>query len=336
MMMIFFRRVLSLLVFGVIFATAPLNAQSVYTISGIEVDATGDTPQAAQLKAFQEAKRLGSYQLIERLTLPEDRRKAGRIIVSNADANRLARAVQVEQERRGAGRYIGRLSIVYNGHLVRQFLEQKRIAYVDRKAEKALLVPIATTGAEASIFDWRSSWQEAQSRASLTPFIVASDVYYEDSPVSDMMREARASGASRILLSALSPTGSSRTIEILADGTRNRVSSSNQLDMTANINETLAALERGWKRANVVRMGTATTLLKANARYRSLTDWHKIRQNITASPLIEDMQVKAVAVEGAMLSLKIRGDVTQLQQALRRSGLSLTEGDFGWEVRTLR
>ncbi|MEO1305703.1 MAG: hypothetical protein AAFV37_12050, partial [Pseudomonadota bacterium] len=100
--------------FALVISAAHAQDQDVYTIGGIAVDEQAATVAEAQQLAFASARLIGAQRLVERFTLPEDRLAATDLIIDQAVADRMAAAVDVEQEVAGAGRYRGQLAIVYN------------------------------------------------------------------------------------------------------------------------------------------------------------------------------------------------------------------------------
>ena len=125
--------------FGVMNAQG--QSRDVYTISGIAVDERAPTVAEAQQQAFAAAKLIGAQQLIERLTLPQDRAAVTDLIVDQALADRIAAAVDVEEEVAGAGRYRGSLAVVYNPTQVRAVFRQVGMPYTDSTGPKAVLTP---------------------------------------------------------------------------------------------------------------------------------------------------------------------------------------------------
>ena len=123
---------------------ASAQTRDIYTVRDIEVEEQAETVIEAQQKAFAAARIQGLYRLIDRLTLSEDR--AGKMPPEGIDlalAERLAAAVDVEEETRGGGRYVGKLAVVYNPSGVRNFLETHDIPYIDQPAAKAVIFPIS-------------------------------------------------------------------------------------------------------------------------------------------------------------------------------------------------
>ena len=101
---------LILIVFALSFTpylSAEAQNRDVYTVSGIPVDESAPTVGEAQLQAFATAKLIGAQRLITRLTLPQDRALASDLIIDQVLADRIAAAVDVEEEVAGAGRYRG-------------------------------------------------------------------------------------------------------------------------------------------------------------------------------------------------------------------------------------
>lgn len=121
---------------------ASADTRAVYTVPGIPVDERAPSVIEAQQKALAAARLEGAFRIVEKLTLPEDRAVLNGIEMDQETADRMTVAVDVEQETRGGGRYVGVLSVVFNPREVRTYLETRELPYVDRQAPLSLIVPL--------------------------------------------------------------------------------------------------------------------------------------------------------------------------------------------------
>lgn len=308
---------------------AQAQSRDVYTISGIPVDETAETVIDAQLAAFSSAKLIGARQMIERITLTQDRAAAPQLMIDQATADLLAAAVDVEEETRGAGRYRGRLAVVFNPVNVRAFLEQNGVAYTDQQAATAVVIPVSSLAYE---FDWNSAWPD-RSSGQLAPTVTSRSFGYTsdvDWPV--LASEAQLYGASRAVIAQLLGVPGSHRVELTVVTASGR-QSLGRTPVVATMNEAVSAagdlLDEVWKRASVVRE-TGRTEVQATVLYTSMAEWNTLRGALAQSPLISEFTTKAVARDGAVVSFIFAGDGTRLISDLRDRGVSITAEPIGY------
>ena len=169
------RHLLLVLSLGLTLAfSANADTRSLYTVMDIEVDESAASVIEAQQLGFAKARQIGVERMIERITLPADRAKAAPIVVDAALAQRLVRAVDVQKETRGGGRYIATLSAVMNWQNGRAYLRELDIDYIETQAPAALLIPLARN---RILGDWHTAWGERNDGA-LVPYVTAQPVSY--------------------------------------------------------------------------------------------------------------------------------------------------------------
>lgn len=312
--------------------SAQANAQTreIYTIRDIEVDERADTVIEAQQKAFASARIKGAYRLIDRLTLPEDR--VGKIPAGSIDvetANRLAAAVDVEEEVRGGGRYVGKLAIVYNPVMVRSFLEERSIPYIDSSAPKAVVFPVSSRFEPVS---WAAAWPD-QSMGRLAPFTVSRA--YSATPQSDWFElrpEVDAAGARRAIKAELEGRdGAFRVnlVSVTAAGETDLGSTSVVSTPEEAANAAAEALDAVWKDQSIIRT-TERTPGRSTVFFTSLVEWNTLRTAMARSPLIFDFAVEGLSKEGAVVKFVYAGDQQRLVSNLRERGVTLDPDRAGW------
>ncbi|MEQ9315697.1 MAG: hypothetical protein RLN72_07580, partial [Henriciella sp.] len=267
----------ALFVFAGFGPAAQAQTREIYTIRDISVDERADTVIEAQQKAFASARIKGAYRLIERLTLAEDR--IGKIPPGSIDAetaNRLAAAVDVEEEVRGAGRYVGKLAIVYNPVMVRTFLDERAIPYIDSPAPMAVVFPVSDTFDNSS---WSAVWPD-QSAGRLAPFTVSRT--YSVSPQSDWFElrpDVDAANARRAIKAVLSGRqGAFRVnlISVTAAGETELGSTSIAATAAEAASAAADALDAIWKDQSIVR-STERTPGRSTVFFTSLVEWNTLR-----------------------------------------------------------
>ncbi|MEL6257851.1 MAG: DUF2066 domain-containing protein, partial [Pseudomonadota bacterium] len=164
---------------------AQADLRSVYTIRDIAVSEQAETVLEAQQNAFADARAKAANLLIQRITLASDRAKVGGVYIDPELAQSLASAVDVQEETRGGGRYVGTLSVVLNPQKIRPLLRERGVPFVDRQAPPGLLVPVSANSATA----WAVAWGE-RDLSSLAPHVVAYGSYASNATWQDIEAEA--------------------------------------------------------------------------------------------------------------------------------------------------
>ncbi|MEM8617748.1 MAG: hypothetical protein AAGF20_12555 [Pseudomonadota bacterium] len=308
---------------------ADAQSRDVYTIRGIPVDERASDIREAQQNAFAAAKFIGAQQIIQRITLPTDLQAATGLTIDAETADLLAAAVDVEEEVAGAGRYRGRLAVVFNPVNVRAFLDQFGVPYTDATAPPALIIPVSTGGLN---FAWTAAWPERSSGA-LAPTVTSqSGLYNRGAEWTDVQAEVAVNGARRAILAELTGTPGAYRVALTAltaGGNRalGETLTSATLDQAATAAQALLDLD--WKQTSIIRE-TGQTMIEATVLYTSLAEWNTLRGALARSPLVSDFQTRAVARDGAVVAFVFAGDGSRLVSDLRDRGVTIREEVIGW------
>ena len=124
---------------------APVAASRDIRVSGIEVDAKGDTPQEAREAGWQEAARLAW-------------KKIGGPDLSDSQLSAMVSAIVIESEQLGPRRYIARLGVVFD--------RSRASGYLGGDSEVArsaplLLIPVTISAGTETVYERRNPWQRA-------------------------------------------------------------------------------------------------------------------------------------------------------------------------------
>jgi hypothetical protein len=306
---------------------AAADTRTVYTVVGIPVDERAATTIAAQENAFAAARLIATRELIDRITLAEDRGAAGGVPVDLELANRLSAAVDIVEESRGGGRYRGKLTVVMNPRLVREHLVSLGVPYIDEQAPSAVIL-LAPESAFAAA-------QTGDNPGGLAPYRLVVNAIANDANADFwalaqgsgaqrllVAREIRESGQLRVALSLATPNG----LEPFA--TTNLVASADGLGGAV-----AQALDETWKRQAIVRAGERTNV-QAVVRYTSLTEWVTLREALSRSPVVSEFRTLAVARDGALVRFAYAGSVERLNSDLVQRGVALNPDAGGWELRS--
>ena len=303
--------------------------RGVYTITGIEVDERAATVAEAQQKAFAAAKLIGAQRLIERFTLPEDRLNATDLIIDQVLADRIAAAVDVEQEVAGAGRYRGQLAVVYNPAQVRTVLTQVGLPFTDSLAPQAVLF---TTGSNNQDLAWNLAWEEPPS-GSLVPMTISRATgYTPDMPWDVLQDELALYGTQRAIFANLRGAEGGYRVDLVSvtpSGPRRIGVTRSAATLEDAIAAVVTRLNDDWKQNSIIR-DTSRTLIEATVSYTSLPEWITLRNALVQSPLVSNFKTRAISTDGAVVAFAFAGDGQRLTSDLRDRGVIISAESIGW------
>ena len=326
------KKVIALL-FGVLVIsaqTAAAQLRDIYTIREIEVEERSSSVIQAQQQAFASARVKGAYRLIDRLTLPEDR--AGKLTSASIDAstaNRLAAAVDVEEEERGGGKYVGKLAVVYNPAMVREFLDRRGIPYIDRTAPISVVFPVSSS---AGAYAWNSAWPD-RSDGQLAPFETSRGTGATvNSGWSALQGDVAAANARRAIKAQLLGSSGSyrvRLTSVTGAGETDLGTTGGAATLEGAAEMAADYLDDVWKKQAIVRSGERTPA-EATILFTSLVEWNSLRSALARSPLVFDFEVEGLSRQGAVVKFEYAGDQARLMSSLRERGVMLDDDAMGW------
>ena len=323
---------LILIVFALSFSSyyaAEGQSRDVYTVHGIAVDETAPTVGEAQQKAFATAKLIGAQRLITRLTLPQDRALASDLIIDQVLADRIAAAVDVEEEVAGAGRYRGSLAVVYSPTQVRAVLNQVGLPFTDSTAPRAVLFTSSSNGMDLA---WNLAWEESP-KSSLVPLLISRTAGFEpDTPWEILQDEVSLYGAQRAIFANLRGGEGGYLVDLVSvtpSGVRNIGTTRRAPTLEAVIEAVSDTLNGDWKETSIVR-DDSRTLIEATVQYTSLAEWITLRSALVQSPLVSNFQTQAISTDGAYIAFAFAGDGQRLTSDLRDRGVVISAEPIGW------
>jgi hypothetical protein len=339
-------------------ATVPLAAADLYRAELVPVDATAADAVTARAQAIEEGQREGLRQVLLRLTRPED---AGRVPdLGGVDLDRVVRSFEVAEEQVAATRYVARLNINYDPAAIEQLLDRAGLPFVQRSPDPVLIVPAMRRGGEWSLWDYGNPWWEAWNRrgsggglleialplgdgedvATLPPAALAERNLTGLGSLGHRYGAAAAFAAAVELPEGELVPGATLRVELLGPAVESGSASlsavagdgTEPVDMLAPVVEaTVAALERSWKRDNMVRSGTARTLA-VEVPLADLSAWVQIRRDLEALPPVRRVRIDSLERARANLTIDYLGDPRDLENALVRVGLALSQENDRWRL----
>ena len=118
---------------------------NVFAVTGVDVDITDTDATTAKNKAIIEAQIKGFRVLAERFGGQEAVAKFEKLTAK--DVGKLLRSLSIEEERTGPGRYIGKLTVRFLPHKVRELFGEYGLPIVEEQSPPIVLLPVWKTGA---------------------------------------------------------------------------------------------------------------------------------------------------------------------------------------------
>lgn len=334
------------------FAPGAASAQgrdNVYVVSGVAVDETAANAAEAQAAGFAAAHRQAFERLVRRVTSPSElAARGGAPALDAAALERLVLSVDVQEQRRSATRYIGRLSVRFNADAVRAWLQGQGLSVIETRTSPVLVAPVLADGADPetaaeTLALWREVWSQGGFGDELAPLAIAPEQLQGPPSWQAAAPYAQAAAATSVLYAALrlQPGAAAATlIEVDASGTRDRgvvtapVNGGDAAALRAALSslahQTNAPIQDAWK-ARLPSTGGERGRISASAIYSDQAQWEQIKDALegAAATLISQIRIEAVGRQGALVSFSFVGDRGQLAAELARRGVQLQDSPQG-------
>ncbi|MES1157368.1 MAG: DUF2066 domain-containing protein [Alphaproteobacteria bacterium] len=340
------------------FPAQPASAQaqsaqqtSLFTVSGVNVDETAANGSAAQQQGFASAARIGFQRLVARLTSPDERSRIAAPQPDAATLDRLVLSTDVEQERRSATHYVGRLTVRFDPAQVRALLRGAGFTLIEARTAPVLVAPVAASDTPADTAAlWRDVWTNGGYGQELAPVAVAPDALTGAPAWTSAQPFAAAAGATSTLYAILrvqGPSLSATLTEVSAQGAVSRGTVTAQVNGTDAValraalqnlaDQADAQVQNVWKARSVAGQ-PARSRVSATALYSDERQWEQIKQGLqgAATTLISEIRIEAVGRQGALISFTFTGQIDQLGAELNRRGVSLEQSPDGPVLRLVQ
>ncbi|MGO1117151.1 DUF2066 domain-containing protein [Rhodovibrionaceae bacterium A322] len=150
---------LAVLAFGLLLSP-PVFAQSVFVVTGVEVDEQAESVSQAQKKALVAGRRAA----LERLWLRLVPAWAQQDIPPQSDEqiSELVQSVGVGREQTSDVRYLAELAVEFKPDPVKEFLRSSRVPFAVTRSKPVVILPLFGEGENARLWeepnDWRAAW----------------------------------------------------------------------------------------------------------------------------------------------------------------------------------
>jgi hypothetical protein len=324
-------------------ACAPARAQDLYTVTGVHVDATAASSAEAYNVAMAQGRPKAWAALFHRLTRQQDWTRQPAL--DGTALLRLSRGYNVANERRSTTRYVADVTYIFNPQAVARLLQGAGIAFTQGTPRRILIVPMAPGFSNGP---WAQALAAPSLRDSVVPFAIASpadvpalkDVNFDTAAWADVSAAAARINASEAALVQVVYANNKVTVNIRRLGQGEApLKTSVDVPLLQTVGVTypsaaqaaIHAIEDMWKsRAAVDFSQRGKLTLVAHAA--SLAQWGAIQTALSAVDNVTSVQVTAMDIGYAQLSITYQGSSDQLRDALGAAGLTLANRGGEWTI----
>jgi hypothetical protein len=200
----------------------------------------------------------------------------------------------------------------------------------------ALIVPVATGGVDPSA--WAGQWAGKADETVLTPYVSSAQAWTRRPAANEIQSEVQSARADHGVIAEVFQQGAQyyvRLFDMRPNAPKPEITTAGPfVSLPSAQVGAVAALERAWKVASIVR-STGSTSLSLVASFRDLQEWVKIKKGLEGSRLISDLRIEALTIAGADISFSYAGRPDQLTSDLRARGVEIANGSGGWQVRAV-
>jgi len=344
-------------------ALAATAHADLFTSPAVPVDVRAESAQAAQVTALAQAREAGLREVLMRLTAESDHARLPAVPADELE--NMATALQIQDEKSSANRYIAGVSIQFDADSVRALLRGNDIEFTEARALPVLIVPVLTEGGQASLWTDPSPWLDAWARQDGSQHLVPPVVPFGDvEDVITLTPGQALAGDEASILALARRYGAESALVFHASLDIEPVTRNASVDVTmqsygpdryepvniaisgsaaegtepflAAIAELLIAdISKQWKATAIQRFSVENELI-ALAPLNGLDDLILLRQQIERIHLVKQSSLRALTVRNALFSVTYGGEPELLQDALSRSGLDLQQQPDGFWLLTRR
>ena len=321
-------------------AASPASADDVLTVSGIHVDASAQSASAAQLTAMAQGRPKAWSVLYRRLAKQQVWAKEPRLV--DTGLQRIIRTFTVKNEKRSTTRYVADVSYTFSPEGVSKVLSGVGINFAQNQPKRILLVPFAPTYTHTSM--WTAAFSGTRYAGSAVPFSLPAsdslDVSFDAANWIDVEAQAARIRAGEAVLVQATPNGKTMTITLKRIGA-SELPYKTSFDVpmqqggaaatySGAADATVKAVEDMWK--NHTGDFSPAGHLTADVRIASLAQWGSLQTQMQTVPNISGVNVLAMDIGEARVSIAYLGSTDQLKDAMAQQGLTLVKSGGEWSL----
>jgi hypothetical protein len=330
---------------------------TVFRVSGVQVDATDRDAAAAKMKAISEAQVKAFGILVERIA--EDGADAKLKDLQPGQIGRMLASLSIEEERTGPGRYIGKLTINFLPDKVRETLARAGVAFTEKQAPRIVVLPVWSTDAGPTAWDenpWRRAWQDLKAENAVVPIMIPLGDLNDAEAVS--VDQALAGDADKLEALRLRYQAEAVLVAVAEPAGENAIHAKMQgdtplgrvlFDKTYSVESggVAAAAQSAaqrfhrimiqkWKQQNVseARLEVQAASLDVAVPFSNPSEFSVTRSRLTATPGVAGVDISTISGRGAIIKLSYNVPFQQLQAALQTQRMTLRLHGSSWVLQS--
>ena len=338
--------------------------EEVFTVRNVAVDESDKTASAAREIALRAARRMAFSRLSRRIVLPEDLVRLP-LPTDDALAN-LVTDFEVTQEKSSGQRYLATLTLRFAPEKMRALLQGANIRHSETGAQPVLVIPVLE-GPGGRILWEANAWRDGVSAAlsqtgasddRLAPLVLPRGDFEDVSAVTPdqaiagdrtrldiLMRRYKT--ADILMMHAVQSSAPNSNGGAAFDVSLNRLGvpeESLQIErfeaapgepaesvLKRAAGALVRAAEDAWLSETALDFALQASL-EVVAPLSTLEDWLALQKRLKDTPMIRQVDLRALSVKGAQVNLHYLGTPEKLAAALSKNGLVLTQDSGRWQL----
>jgi Uncharacterized protein conserved in bacteria (DUF2066) len=337
----------------------PQSGADVFTVSGIEVDATSSDAVSARAQAVREGQQAGLDRLLRRLVPAEAYPRLPP--AASLPIDDYVQSFQIANEELSSTRYIAELAVAYDPDAVRALLSDGGFAFAQAVSMPVVVLPLYETAQGARLWQeenpWWQAWVDHMDPEQLLRLVLPLGDLEDFAKVSVAQAQAgdpvaladlaaRYGAQDTLVVTARTEGGPAPEQVSAVRFDARRVGRQQQQDgqplslavepdrpleavLALAVEQIQASLDERWKSANLLRFDQGGVML-VSVPIARLTDWVAVKQSLERLPEVSAIAMQSFARDRVGLELRYIGDEFHLEQALARLGLALTREGESW------
>ena len=316
-----------------------------YTAGDVKVDVVDKDAASARKHAINNGQSLGLFKVLERIVDPKQFESMPEI--SDDEIADMVQDIAVSGEKTSRVRYMATLDIHFKPSVIRRFLTDNNISFVQKPSAPYLLLPIYYENKNVFLWDspnsWAGAWKKA--RPALIPLILPKD---DENEIVKINLKDIQSANQEALKNWQNIYGTAGVITAEVSNVKNRLhlkavkyrngepidtvklSTSYKKDLPGaleNLAESyITKTENAWRDANLINIAD-DTFITVIVPTSGISDWLYVNKQLKQIATVTKIELKATTKNKAQIELWFADGIGNLGKSLRKKGLSLKKID---------
>ena len=330
-------------------------ADDVFTVPRVSIDSKGESSAAARDVALNEGRVVAFTKLLQRLTAKSSWGTLPQFTAEELDD--VVLGIEISNEKTSSIRYLADVTYSFQPDAVRDLLRRRSIPFSESQSRAAVVLPLYDTGQGIQLWEddnpWAKAWQNKRLTHELVPLLaplggvedlmaISTDDavngdrtrlrgYAQKYNVEDVLiayarlQERQSVEELSVRLTRFGGQG----VSAQASTTDLVVRNTQQLPvedlMDFAIDQGVERLQSAWKSQTIVRSDGVTRTLRSSVQFKKFSDWLDIRDGLQSLPMVQQIDVTSLSLNGADIVVRHVGSFDQLKFTLAQENVQLVK-----------